>query len=378
MKKIHPASKRRETRQKDESWFQVRSQTSSFDLWYDVLLTETGLKCDCPEYSNSNLKCKHIFAIENRYPQTRTEPVQEIKEEIEIVKTINPISIKCRKCYSADIKRDGIRKNRNQIIQKYRCNICSAWFSGKLGFKNMHASPETITLAMQLYFTGESFRNISKALKLRGLNFTHVSIYKWIKRYTKLLDTYAKTITPKVGSKWHADEAWVKIRGDQKYMFAMMDNKTRFWIAQEVADSKFKHDTKSLLELGRDLTGITPDLFVTDGLPAYHDSFKKVFAGRKRKNSPKHIRDVHFKHQLRNNNIQERLNGEFRDREKIFRGLKKTESPAFSGMQFYHNFIRTHQGLDGDTPADRAGIRVNGSDKWQTMIGNASEYDGRQ
>lgn len=28
------------------------------------------------------------------------------------------------------------------------------------------------------------------------------------------------------------------------------------------------------------------------------------------------------------------------------------------GMQLHHNFIRPHQGLDGDTPADREGIRI--------------------
>ena len=90
MKKTNRLDKRGEIRQKDESWFQVKSQTSSFDLWHDVLLTETGLKCDCPEYSNSNLKCKHIFTIESRYPQTRIDHVLDVKEEIEIVKTINP------------------------------------------------------------------------------------------------------------------------------------------------------------------------------------------------------------------------------------------------------------------------------------------------
>lgn len=172
----------------------------------------------------------------------------------------------------------------------------------------------------------------------------------------------------------------VKIRGDQKYMFAIMDNETRFWLAQQVADSKFKHDAKSLLEMGRDVAGITPKTFVTDGLPAYHDAFKKIYAGkkRKRKTKPIHVRDIHFKNQNRNNNIQERLNGEFRDREKIFRGLKKTHSPAFAGIQFYHNFIRSHEGLDGDTPADRAGIKINGSDKWKTMIENASDGIGRE
>ena len=57
---------------------------------------------------------------------------------------------------------------------------------------------------------------------------------------------------------------------------------------------------------------------------------------------------------LANNNIQERLNGEFRDREKVFRGLKKVDSPAIDGIKLYHNFIRPHMGLNGDTPADRA------------------------
>ncbi len=55
----------------------------------------------------------------------------------------------------------------------------------------------------------------------------------------------------------------------------MMDNETRFWIAQEVADSKFKHDTQSLLKMGKDAAKKVPSTFVTDGLPAYHDAFKK-------------------------------------------------------------------------------------------------------
>ena len=33
-----------------------------------------------------------------------------------------------------------------------------------------------------------------------------------------------------------------------------------------------------------------------------------------------------------NNNKMERLNGEIRDREKVFRGLKKDDSPAIDGQ----------------------------------------------
>ena len=52
----------------------------------------------------------------------------------------------------------------------------------------------------------------------------------------------------------------------------MMDLETRFWIAQEVADSKFKHDARSLLKMGKEVTKKTPKTFVTDGLPAYHEA----------------------------------------------------------------------------------------------------------
>lgn len=136
-----------------------------------------------------------------------------------------------------------------------------------------------------------------------------------------------------LGEKWHADEVWIKINGDKKYLFAMMDNETRFWIAQEVADSKFQYNVNHLLKMGKDVAKKTPSVFVTDGLPAYNKAFKEQYSQKNFLHKPaKHIKDIHFKHQLSNNNIQERLNGEFRDRAKVFRGLKKVES-SYCGNQ---------------------------------------------
>jgi len=73
-----------------------------------------------------------------------------------------------------------------------------------------------------------------------------------------------------------------------------------------------------------------------------------------------------------NNNMMERMNGEIRDREKVVRGLKKDDSPLLRGYQIYHNYIRPHMSLDGQTPADKAGIIIRGQDKWKTIIENAS------
>lgn len=95
----------------------------------------------------------------------------------------------------------------------------------------MRASPQVITSAMQLYFTGESLRNVQKFLRLQGVEISHKTVYVWIKKYTGLMEKYLEKITPQVGDKWRADEVWVKIKGDMKYLFAMMDDDTRFWLA---------------------------------------------------------------------------------------------------------------------------------------------------
>ena len=76
-------------------------------------------------------------------------------------------------------------------------------------------------------------------------------------------------------------------------------------------------------------------------------------------------------HGDKNNNKMERLNGEFRDREKVMRGIKKEDSILFDGYQIYHNYVRPHMGLDGKTPAEVCGIEIQGDNKWKTLIQNA-------
>jgi hypothetical protein len=67
----------------------------------------------------------------------------------------------------------------------------------------------------------------------------------------------------------------------------------------------------------------------------------------------------------------ERMNVEIRDREKVMRSLKKTDTPILTGMQIFHNYVRPHEALDGKTPAEVAGISVAGQNKWITLIQNA-------
>jgi hypothetical protein len=62
--------------------------------------------------------------------------------------------------------------------------------------------------------------------------------------------------------------------------------------------------------------------------------------------------------------------------EKNHAGTKKKRTTILKGCQIYHNYIRTHEALDGKTPAGACGIEVKGKNKWYTLIQNASKKKG--
>jgi len=110
---------------------------------------------------------------------------------------------------------------------------------------------------------------------------------------------------------------------------------------------------------------------ITDGLPADHDAYKKE-SWTQRNPRTQHINAIKLRGNM-NNNKMERFNGEVRDREKVMRGLKKEDTPILKGYQVFHNFIRPHEGLEGKTPAEACGIKVEGKNKWLTLIQNATK-----
>ncbi len=346
----------------DENWYQVKAQSLKKESWYDVVLTERGYNCDCPDAHWRQRKCKHIWAVEFSLKLRQQVANQTV--------TIQPINLEsCIFCKSQNIKKHGIRRNKSGNIQRFACLDCKKTFSINLGFEKMRASPQMITSAMQLYFTSESYRNVQKFLRLQGVEVSHVTVYSWVKKYTNLMEKYLEKITPQVSDTWRADELYFKVKGNNKYLYALMDDETRIWIAKQVSDTKFSADVRPMFRQAKERAQKRPKVFITDGAHNFMDAHKKEFWTLKGTKSI-HVRHIHIQGD-KNNNKMERLNGEIRDREKVFRGLKKEDSPAISGYQIYHNYIRPHMALNGDTPADRAGIKIEGDNKWITLIQNA-------
>jgi putative transposase len=345
----------------DIDTYEVKSQSGNGK--YEVVKTSLGWKCSCPDHIYRHVKCKHIYAVEFSIAFKREVKAKRIEP-------INNIS-NCMFCGSPNIVKDGVRHNKHGDTQKFYCRNCRHYFSFNIGFEKMKHNPQAITTAMQLYFSGASLRNTQKSLRLLGVKVSHQTVYNWISKYVGLMERYIEKLKPNVSDTWRADELWVKIKGDMKYVFAMMDDETRYWIAQEVAETKYKHDARKLFQMAKKVTGTKPMTLVTDGLPSYHDAYKKEFWTLKGPRT-EHVRHIKLKGDM-NNNKMERLNGEIRDREKVMRGLKKNDTPILKGYQIFHNYIRPHMGLNGKTPSEACGITIKGKNKWITLIQNASK-----
>jgi len=60
-----------------------------------------------------------------------------------------------------------------------------------------------------------------------------------------------------------------------KYLYALMDEETCFWIAQQVADTKDTADVTSLFSKGKDVADTRPNTLTSDGAPNFHTAFNK-------------------------------------------------------------------------------------------------------
>ena len=65
------------------------------------------------------------------------------------------------------------------------------------------------------------------------------------------------------------------------------------------------------------------------------------------------------------------IDGTLRERVKVQRGWKNPASKIAEGQRIHYNFVKPHQALAGQTPADVAGVGIQGQNKWLALLENA-------
>jgi transposase, IS6 family len=93
--------------------------------------------------------------------------------------------------------------------------------SGFIGFR---FSPEVILLAVRWYLRyGLSYRDLEELLAERGIEVDHVTLYRWVQRFTPLLIDAARPCWHLAGDRWFVDETYVKVSGVWSYVYRAVD-----------------------------------------------------------------------------------------------------------------------------------------------------------
>ena len=78
---------------------------------------------------------------------------------------------------------------------------------------------EVIVLAVRWYLRyGLSYRDVEELLAERGVRVDHVTIYRWVQRFTPLLIDAARPCRHAPGDRWFVDETYVKVAGRWVYL----------------------------------------------------------------------------------------------------------------------------------------------------------------
>lgn len=255
----------------------------------------------------------------------------------------------CKYCQSEDVIKFGTYKG----VQRYFCKACRRKFKGDNSLFHSQVSPEHISTALSMYYTGSSINDIRQHLKQEHDYLPSQSVvFYWINKYTdkavKVLDGY----TPKVGDVWIADETMIDLDGQKVWLWDIIDAKTRFLLATTLSHTRTIGNAQTLMELALKRAGKAPKQILTDKLHAYIDGIELVFGG-----DTEHIQTKPFVKENGTNMI-ERWHSTLKERTKVMRALKDANSAlAFiDGFLVYYNYFRPHMSLDGKTPAEEAGI----------------------
>jgi len=349
----------------NENAYRVKSQSGKGS--YLVVREDMDWTCECPDFVNRQVACKHIYCCFFSLNLREEVASRNLDVALEIT---SPDETQCANCGSERIQKWGWRHRKDgSKVQRFKCLSCShRWDAKNQGFDRMRANPHAITVALDLYFKGVSLRKIVDHLnQFEQVKVSHVAVLKWIQKYVEVMRDYVDAMKPELSRVFHADETKVNIRGQWVWLWHLMDGDTRFLLANHVSQGRNVSDAREAFQDAKAVAKVEPRVLLTDGMGSYGPAARHEFP------NAVHVSGVGLRGRL-NNNRMERYHGTLKERNKVMRGIKTEDSATLDGQRIYYNQIRPHQGLNGKTPAEAAGLDLNlGNNKWESLIKKASK-----
>jgi transposase, IS6 family len=196
-------------------------------------------------------------------------------------------------------------------------------------------------LAVRWYLRfGLSYRDVEELLAERGIDVDHVTIYRWVQRFSPELIEATRSRRHIVGDRWHVDETYVKVGGTWRYLFRAIDqfgqvidvflsHRRNTEAAQRFFTQALEHTRISPVEVTTDRYRLYPRLVDELAPSAFHRT------------------DLHA------NNSLEADHGRLKARLRPMRGMKRdhTARVIVAGHAFVQNLRRGFYDLGTEVPS---------------------------
>jgi IS6 family transposase len=214
--------------------------------------------------------------------------------------------------------------------------------SASPSFAGFRFPPDVVLLAARWYLRyGLSYRDVEELLAERGADVDHVTIYRWVQRFTPLAIDAARPSRHSVGDRWFVDETYVRVAGAWRYVYRAVDQPGQVIDVNVSKRRNVDADTRffETMLAGRDRPReVTTDL-AAPLLRVVDDLLPEV---------------LHDTTQYGNNRI-ECDHGRLKARLRPMRGLcaDRTASTVIRGHAFIQNLRRGHDELGVEARHDR-------------------------
>ena len=207
-------------------------------------------------------------------------------------------------------------------------------------FTGYRFPPEVILLAVRWYLrSGLSYRDVEELLAERGVDVDHVTVYRWVQRFTPLLADAAQPCRHAVGDCWFMDETYVKVAGKWRYVYRAVDQDGQIIDVYVSA----RRDTSAVLRFFTMVLAAhgAPTEIVTDQAPALRTAIDELMPGTFHNTEPYANNRVECDH------------GRLKARLRPMRGLKRdhTARVIMRGHALMQNLRRGHYELGIDARA---------------------------
>ena len=210
-------------------------------------------------------------------------------------------------------------------------------------FAGFRFPPDVIVLAVRWYLRfGLSYRDVEELLTERGVQVDHVTVYRWVQRFTPLLAEAARPCRHRAGDRWFVDETYVRVAGRWRYVSRAIDQFGQV-IDVFVSPPRDVQAARRCFEQAIGTTKVAPVEVVTDRAATYPIVLDELLPV-----------PWHRTEQYANNRV-EADHGRLKSRLRPMRGLKQDRSArvVIGGHAFVQNIRQGQYELAAEEPTNQ-------------------------